>query len=66
MKVSNKQRFDGRIAIEIEAIQDSFHFTTSQLRSFLRGLTRMGVLLRIAFLLALLMVVPNQSQGQRC
>jgi hypothetical protein len=64
MKVSNKQRFNGRIAIEIEAIQDSFHFTTSLLLDFMRGLTRMGVLLRIAFLLALLMVVPNQSQGQ--
>jgi hypothetical protein len=64
MKVSNKQRFNGRIAMEIEAIQNSFHFATSQLFSFLRVLTRMGVLLRIAFLLALLMVVPKQSQGQ--
>ena len=53
MKVSNKQRFNGRIAMEIEAIQNSFHFATSQLFDFLRGLTRMGVLLRIAFLLAL-------------
>ncbi|MEY4709657.1 MAG: hypothetical protein RIS28_789, partial [Bacteroidota bacterium] len=50
--------------MEIEAIQNSFHFATSQLFGFLRGLTRMGVLLRIAFLLALLMVVPKQSQGQ--